>query len=572
MAFNKNSTYQIKAHWDLPNKIWDLNLDEVFKGMSGSDMVDTFLREMAVLDNLTYGYRLLIRRWDHNAIIVQNQAVNGNFKMEFNVKVEEMTSERLAAIKNSYTRSELIYELKRYFLCDVSETERNAQPKADTKTAKKGERPAVEYKCDTPETLYRKLGEYVIGQDDAKRAVCTAAYSHFTRLALKDDDIKKANLMLIGPTGSGKTHLVSSLARILDVPFASISAAGITANGYSGGNVTDFIDKLGIQAINYWNDKCEKAQNGYRFTDADISERMESAIVFIDEVDKIHSVIANNSAGRDINGESVQQAFLTLLEGTETEWSHKFSSGETFTFSVNTKNMLFILGGAFADMPLGIRRRLLKSEGVVLNEERNSFGALTKPFEILRGEDVNGYLEIPDDELLALTTEEDLENYGFISEFIGRIPTVAALNPLTETDFVKILTSPKDALVKQYGKMLRHDGVEIFFTNRIVGIIAREGLSKHRGARGLRTVFEGLMSDILYIAPSLKEFKPCIMLDFNPETMCKVVTFYFPKKDENEIKDILARARFTGSEVKLIFDDEYLKMFNEERNNERKAF
>ena len=333
-----------------------------------------------------------------------------------------------------------------------------------------------------PEQIKEFLDQYVIGQQDAKKSLSVAVYNHYKRINFskaKGDDVElqKSNILLLGPTGSGKTLLAQTLARILNVPFAIADATTLTEAGYVGEDVENILLKL-IQNADY---DVEKAEKG---------------IIYIDEIDKVARKSDNPSITRDVSGEGVQQALLKILEGTTAsvppQGGRKHPHQEFI--QINTSNILFICGGAFDGVDKIIEKRT--QNGTM------GFGA-----------DVKSKKQKDVGELLKNIVPEDLLKFGMIPEFIGRLPIVVTLNSLDIDSLVKILTEPKNALVKQYKRLLEMDGVELEFEDEALKLISEEALNRKTGARGLRAILENLMLDVMYDIPSREDIEKCIITE-----------------------------------------------------------
>ena len=346
----------------------------------------------------------------------------------------------------------------------------NMQPKPQ-KIKKKKEKPKEFHQLDikaipAPHKIKARLDEYVVGQEYAKKAMSVAVYNHYKRVAtdtMDDIEIEKSNMLMIGPTGNGKTYLVKTLARLLDVPLAITDAKSLTEAGYIGDDIESVVSKLLAAADN------------------DV-ERAEQGIIFIDEIDKIAK--KRNSNQRDVSGESVQQGMLKLLEGSEVEVPVGANSKNAMVplTTVNTKNILFICGGAFPDLEEIIKERLQKKTSMGFNAE------LKDKYE-------------HDKDLLSKVTVEDLRKFGMIPEFLGRLPIIFTLKGLDKDMLVKILKEPKNAILKQYQKLLALDEVKLDFDDGALEAIAEKAMKKDTGARALRAIIEEFMLDIMYEIP-----------------------------------------------------------------------
>ena len=332
----------------------------------------------------------------------------------------------------------------------------------------------------TPKYIYSKLEEYVIGQDFAKKSLSVAVYNHYKKVwsnsQNKDSDVElqKSNILMYGPSGSGKTYLAQTLAKILNVPFAIADATSLTEAGYVGEDVENILLGL-IQAADY-----------------DIS-KAEQGIIYIDEIDKVSRKNPNPSITRDVSGEGVQQALLKIIEGCTANvppQGGRKHPHQDFV-QIKTDNILFIVGGAFEGMDEIINRRS--------TQDSHTFG-----FNKFSGDNDNQ----PDDKLV---TTDDLMQYGFIPEFVGRLPVLVTLNDLTRDELIEIMTKPKNAFVKQYQSLFEMDNVTLQFTDQSLEAAADKAIQQQTGARGLRSIIESTLLDVMYELPSMREATTCVV-------------------------------------------------------------
>ena len=362
-----------------------------------------------------------------------------------------------------------------------------------------------------PKDIYSVLNDYVVSQEEAKRTLAVAVYNHYKRVRMGQDEgeveLQKSNILLLGPTGCGKTLLAQTLARILNVPFAIADATALTEAGYVGEDVENILLKL-IQAADF-----------------DI-KKAETGIIYIDEVDKIARKADNPSITRDVSGEGVQQALLKILEGTiasvPPQGGRKHPHQEFL--SIDTTNILFICGGAFAGLDRIVERRI--------GANSVGFGANVRSKNSAEGA-----------ELLSSVMPEDLVNFGLIPEFIGRLPVVSAVHQLRRDDLVQILTEPKNALTRQYQRFFGYDSIELVFTDDALWEIGDRALARETGARGLRSIIESALLDVMFELPSRKDVSKCVI---TKETIAKGLKPTLVTSAEHEIDDLGELAEEAG--------------------------
>lgn len=353
-----------------------------------------------------------------------------------------------------------------YVSNEVKETKNGRKPSAQEISYEK----LMPYK---PSNVKKGLDEYIIGQEKAKKVISVAAYNHVKRSRLKDNDIQKSNILLMGPTGCGKTLIAKTLGKILDVPVAIVPATTLTEAGYIGDDVTTVVERL-VKAAG---GNIEKAQNG---------------IIFIDEIDKLAS--ERSGVRREVGGKGVQQALLPILEGTKVTVTISSGMNDSAKVEVDTSNILFIVGGAFPDLENIIRRRLAGKSTIGFTGESKQ--------------------DVKDNVMLKATTD-DLKEFGLIPEFLGRLPVITALEELDVATLKKILTEPKDSIVYQYQKLFSVDFVQLTFDDDALTVIAEKAKEKGTGARSLRGLLEDLLLDLMYEIPDKKDVREILItVDF----------------------------------------------------------
>jgi ATP-dependent Clp protease ATP-binding subunit ClpX len=351
----------------------------------------------------------------------------------------------------------------------------------ETQTGKTGAAP-TDRKIRTPQELVAQLDEYIVGQDHTKRVLSVAVYNHFKRVdapVQADVTLEKSNILVIGPTGTGKTEFARTLARVLDVPFSIADATALTEAGYVGEDVENILLHL-IQSADF-----------------DI-QRAERGIVYIDEIDKIARKSDNPSITRDVSGEGVQQALLKIIEGSVASVPPQGGRKHPHQdfIQIDTSNILFICGGAFEGLEQVVSKRTGKgSRGL-------GFGGAEK---------TTAELDAERQSIISDVTHDDLLQFGLIPEFVGRLPVVSVLDPLDVETMVAILTRPKNAIAKQFQRLFGMDDMELVFTDDALLAIAQEAIKQRTGARGLRTVVEGILLDVMYDAPSMPDIRKCVV-------------------------------------------------------------